>query len=101
MIYKLKLPKDVLDIICSFNFYSFEQCIDRVKQKYKHVMDYIKVTVYESNYYPTTIFYATIIRIESMLLFIHICKHCGNYLISMPYSCRCKLSFNGVYHVIQ
>lgn len=99
IIYNIPLPSDVVDIICSFNFYTLQQCIDRTKQKYKNVIENIKVTLYESNYYPS-IFSATTIRIHSIIFFIHICNHCGNYLMRMPYSCRCKLSFNGV-HVIQ
>jgi hypothetical protein len=45
IIYKIQLPNDVLDMICSFNFYSLDQCIDRTKQKYKNVIDCVKVTM--------------------------------------------------------
>ena len=101
VIYTIPLPCDILDIICSFNFYSLEQCINKTKEKYKNVIDDVKVSVYESNSYLPTIFSATTIRNHNLILFIHICNHCGNYLMFMPYSCRCKLRFNGVHHVIQ
>jgi len=100
VIYTIPLPNNILDVICSFNFYTLEQCINSTKQKYKNVIDNIKETIYDSNSYPT-LFSATIIRIHDLLLFVHICNHCGNYLMIMPYSCRCKLRFNGVHHFIQ
>ena len=101
VIYTIPLPSVLLDIICSFNFYTLEQCINSTKQKYKNVIDIVKETVYYSNSYPNTLFSASTIRIHNLLLFVHICNHCGNYLTIMPYSCRCKLRFNGVHHFIQ
>jgi predicted methyltransferase len=41
-VYNLKLPKDVIDIICSFNFYTLSECIEITKQNRTNVVKELK-----------------------------------------------------------
>ena len=41
-LYNLKLPKDVIDIICRFNFYILSECVENTIHNRKSVIKELK-----------------------------------------------------------
>jgi hypothetical protein len=87
-LFNLHLPKEIIDYICSFNFYSISDCINKIKQHKKYIDSHIKLIRHKVFEYTqvhcilinTTKYnsqYETYIQHQ-----FHICKTCHNYIIS-------------------
>ena len=99
-LYNLKIPKDVIDIICSFNFYTLQECIEITKNKYKKVvneLNYIERFQYYGYQICSGIYYHIQIRVSTYdeadihsVLNICICIKCKEFIKNMPTSkCKC------------
>ena len=103
-VYNLKLPKDVLEIICSFNFYTLNECIKNVKNKYKNVIkeiNYIERFQYYGIQCYTGIYYHIQISMMSTQsksvedlykeLNLCICIYCNEFIknTNTRYLCQC------------
>ena len=95
---KLLLPQEIIDYICSFGFYTLEQCIEQNKQIHKDVLRDIKDDVRINNvplYTPTgSIMYCIYIEFplrERKVIYANLCGDCNNFihLRRKSFGCRC------------
>ena len=97
-VYQLKLPKDVSNYICSFVFYTLEQCIEQNKKIHKKVLRDIKDDVRINNvplYTPTgSVMYCVYMEFpirERKVIYANLCGDCNNFihLKRNSFGCRC------------
>jgi hypothetical protein len=97
-VYQLKLPQEVINYICSFGFYTLEQCIEQNKKKHKKVLKDIKDDVRINNvplYTPNgTIMYCIYIEFpirQRKVIYANLCGDCNNFihLKRKSFGCRC------------
>lgn len=102
-LYNLKLPKDVIDIICRFNFYTLSECIEITKYKRRNVFNELKYIerfqYYGYQPYHTGIYYhiqINMITINDEIdiykeMNLCICTNCYEFIKNMPKTnCLCK-----------
>ena len=89
-VFNLKLPRDIIDYICSFNFYSLAHSIKKVKNNKKNNLLIIKSLIREKmsfvNYKHILIYNN---NIQKQLM---ICRYCNNIVINqniLSKSCVC------------
>jgi hypothetical protein len=97
---QLTLPKDIVDYICEFSFYTYDQSIERNRQKYNRVVYNIKKIKFDriSTWGPmrtwkinlVTIY--IVLPISNQLIIYNICYSCGNYVKKskcQQFTCKC------------
>lgn len=98
IIYQLIFPKDILDYICSFAFYTIAQSIEQNKKKYNQILYDIKkiqlstnisITPRRSNIVTNYI----VLPITKQLIIANICHICGNYVKHNKHNFTCKCLF--------
>jgi|UniRef100_A0A6C0B7K8 hypothetical protein len=98
IIHKMPLPQELVDYICSFGFYTLEQCIEQNKKKHKKVLKDIKDDVRINNvplYTPNgTIMYCIYIEFpirQRKVIYANLCGDCNNFihLKRKSFGCRC------------
>jgi hypothetical protein len=96
VIYQLQLPSDSLDLICSFLFYTLNECIERYKQKNKKMLN--DITQIETNYVDipsrTKKYYMNILYPlrEHKVIHTYLCGVCGNFINIFrinSFGCKC------------
>ena len=90
-LFQISLPRDLIDYICSFNFYSLEQCIQTVKKNKKKISNYIKSLMVENTQYYN---YNTIVLHDENYIIktqLHICRLCHNNIVVQT-----KMSIHGL-----
>jgi hypothetical protein len=91
LLFQLALPLDIINYICSFNFYSLEECIQTVKNNKKKISNYIKTLMVENTQYYN---YNTIILHDENYIIktqLHICRWCHNNIVVQT-----KMSIHGL-----
>jgi hypothetical protein len=98
ILHKIQLPQEILDYICSFGFYTLEQCIEQNKIKHKKVLRDIKDDVRINNVpllrpCGSTIYCVYIefpIR-DRKVIYANLCGECNNFihLQRKSFGCRC------------
>jgi len=101
LVYRLKFPTDIIDSICSFVFYTFQQCIERNKKKCRSLFNdiqeieftYLKLYYKNSTgpfMYNMNILYP--LR-EHKALNTNLCGQCNNFInifkSSRCFGCKC------------
>lgn len=99
----LPFPKDIIDIICRFTFYTLSECIEIIKNKYKNVvkeLNYVERFQYYGFQYHTGIYYQIQINmvttqanvVENLYkeINIGICIKCGKFIKNTHTNCLCK-----------
>ena len=103
LVHMLKFPADTIDCICSFLFYTFQQCIERNKQKYKNLFSDIQQieTTYLKIYYRINGPFMYTMNIlyplrEHKAVHTMLCGQCNNFInICRPTDCfGCKCNYN-------
>jgi hypothetical protein len=98
MIQKMQLPQEVVDYICSFGFYTLEQCIEKNKKKQKSLLHDIKYGIRINNVplYKSTgsVMYCVYIEFpirERKVIYANLCGDCNNFihLKRKSFGCRC------------
>ena len=99
LIHRLKLPTDILDCICSFVFYTRQQCIERNKKKCKKLFkDIQEIEISHIQMYyrrGASFMYFMIIQYplrEHKAVYTYLCNDCGNFIhLSKPrwFGCIC------------
>ena len=98
MIQKMQLPQEVVDYICSFGFYTLEQCIEKNKKKQKKLLHDIKHGIRINNVplYKSTgsVMYCVYIEFpirERKVIYANLCGDCNNFihLKRKSFGCRC------------
>jgi len=82
ILFNLSLPVDIINYICSYNFYNKEQCIKNVKENKNNVLKNIKNVLYENDLYERYNDISIEIYNQNKILHFHICKCCNNYIIT-------------------
>ena len=99
-LYNLKLPKELIDIICRFNFYTLSECIEHAKYVYNKVIKEItyieRFQYYGYQPYHKGIYYHIQINmvttqsnsVEDLYkeMNIYICIKCGEFIKN---KCKC------------
>ena len=81
-------PSDIADYICSFGFYTLDECIEKNKKKNNRVISMIKKIMFDRMISRTTIVSIWIVLpITHQLIIANICYTCGNYANSHECSC--------------
>ena len=95
-IYNLKLPKDVIDIICRFNFYTLSECIENTNYKRRNLFNELKYIerfqYYGYQPYHTGIFHHIQINMSTThheidiysKMNICICIFCNKFVQNIP-----------------
>jgi len=94
---QLILPNELINYICSFVFYTLDECIEKNRKQYSRIcceLKQIKITNI-STWLPTipwkfniiTIYY--ILPRSRQLIISNLCHRCGNYIISSNFACKC------------
>ena len=102
LVHRLNLPKDIVDSICSFVFYTFQQCIERNKKKYKTLFNDIQEIefTYLKLYYNKTGPFMYFINIlyplrEHKAVHTNLCGQCNNFInifkSSRYFGCKCHI----------
>ena len=98
IIHKMPLPQEVTHYICSFAFYTLEQCIKQNKKKQINLLHDIKDGIRINNvplYTPTgSIMYCIYIEFpirERKVIYTNLCGDCNNFihLKRKSFGCRC------------
>jgi len=79
-LFNLKLPPDILNSICEFIYYTYDDCVKNRKEKIKNINNIIIADTYVlvNEYYNQ--YKTSICSIEANIqLQIIICKTCGNF----------------------
>jgi|LauGreDrversion4_2_1035121.scaffolds.fasta_scaffold11636_2 hypothetical protein len=99
-LYQLKLPQEVIEYICSFGFYTLEQCIEQNKQNQKKLLKDIKEGVRINNVplYTLTgsILYCVYIQYplrERKVIYANLCGNCNDFIHLKRVSFGCKCLF--------
>ena len=93
LLYRLKLPKDIIDCICSFVFYTQEQSIERNKQKFKDLfkdIQQIEISHIPIYYKRGGSFIFMIIQYplrEHNTVYTNLCNDCSNFINVKSYRC--------------
>lgn len=102
-VHRLKFPTDIIDSICSFVFYTFQQCIDRNKKKYRNLFSDIQEieTTYLKLYYNNSngpfMYYMNILYPlrEHKAVHMNLCGQCNNFMnifkSSRWFGCKCHI----------
>ena len=95
LLHQLILPKDLINYICNFVFYTLDECIEKNRKHYNRIfreIKEIKITKI-SKWLPNiswkliNIYY--ILPRSNQLIISSLCHTCGNYINSHKYSCKC------------
>ena len=98
MIHNMNLPQEVIDYICSFGFYTFDQCIQQNKNIFKKVLRDIKedvrinnVPLYTSTGYEIYYIYMQFPIRQRKVIYANLCGKCHDFihLKRKSYGCRC------------
>jgi hypothetical protein len=98
IIHKIQLPQEVIHYICSYSFYTLEQCIEQNKKKHTKVLKDIKDDVRINNVPLYTlkgsIMYCIYIEFpvrEHKVIYANLCGRCNNFihLKRKSFGCRC------------
>lgn len=101
VLFNLKIPQDVIHLICRFGFYTRGECIENIKQKYNKVIqeiNYIKrfqyygYQVYHGLYYHIQINIITVDDTDICEMNICICIHCNEIIknkSTASWLCKC------------
>jgi len=100
MILKMNLPQEVIHYICSFGFYTLEQCIEKNKKKQINLLDDIKYGVRINNVplYTSTgsVMYCVYIEFpvrERKVIYANLCGDCNDFIHLKRKSFGCKCLF--------
>jgi hypothetical protein len=97
-VHKMQLPQEIIDYICSFGFYTLEQCIEQNKIKHKKVLKDIKYDVRINNVplYTTSgsVIYCVYMEFpvrEHKVIYANLCGKCNDFihLKRKSFGCRC------------
>ena len=97
---QLPLPKDVVDYICSFVFYTLSESIEKQRQKYIRIICNINKIKFDtiSTWGPMTTWKVNLVTIyivlpiSNQLIIYNICYTCGNYVKKSKckhFICKC------------
>ncbi len=81
-VHNLNLPKDLIDLICSFNFYSLSDCIEMTSQQKRKLCSYIETIKYTVMYFPGSTTMLTYNKYNNLQYQYNICNVCHNYIVS-------------------
>ena len=83
-------PSDIAHYICSFGFYTLEECIEKNKKKNKRVISMIKkIMINRIVSHISNVSICIVLPITHQLIIANICCSCGNYLNQPTYGCSC------------
>jgi hypothetical protein len=93
-VFNLKLPYDIINYICSFNFYSLDYSIKKVKTIKKSSLLIIKSLMREKMSFIN--YRHILIHNNSIQLQLMICRYCNNiiinqHILSKNSVCFCKI----------
>jgi hypothetical protein len=98
IIHKMNIPKEVIDYICSFVFYTLEQCIEQNKKKQKKLLKDIKedvrinnVPLYTSSGSVMYCVYMEFPLRERKVIYANLCGNCNDFihLKRKSFGCKC------------
>ncbi len=98
VINNLSLPQELINYICSFGFYTLEQCIEKNKKKHLKLLNDIKHDVRISNVplyrRDGSIMYCIYMEFpirERKVIYANLCGECNNFihLKRKSFGCRC------------
>lgn len=90
-LFQLALPRDIIHYICSFNFYSLEECIQTVKNNKKYFLQKIKELKLNYIIYTYPQSNVTVIYNNKNQFQLNMCNTCHNYIIIQT-----KISNHGI-----
>ena len=102
-LYNLKLPKEVIDIICRFNFYTLPECIENTRINHSNLFKELKY-IERFQYYGYQIESGMYYHIQINMLTVHhaidiyqefnlcICINCYEFIKNTQTNCLCKCS---------
>ena len=100
ILHQLSLPKDIVDYICEFVFYTYDQSIEKQRQKYNRIIYNITKIKFDtiSTWGPMTTWKINLVTIyivlpiSNQLIIYNICYTCGNYVKKskcQQFTCKC------------
>jgi hypothetical protein len=91
VVHQLPLNHDVINHICSFIFYTYNESIFRNINKYNTMVNdlkqIIRVGSFQSNEFPCAFIYYYHPRMNNLIKNIIICNWCGNYITNENCTC--------------
>ena len=90
---QLPLPKDVIDHICNFHFYTLSECIKNTKQHYTKLIQELNGMVrYQLKSYQSYIrrYYYIQFSLPCKEIILCVCMKCGNFVDTPQPTCNCK-----------
>ena len=91
VMYQLPLNHDVINHICSFIFYTQNQCILRNIANYNRIINDIKQIIrvgsFQSAEFPCAFIYYYHPRINNLIKNVIVCNWCGNYITNENCTC--------------